>query len=546
MTQATTSRSFLFGGLCGAGDLVRRNARVLSKAEALVFGDVRLTWREVNARVNRFAHELRRIGIGRGDRVALYGRNSHQWIEALFAAAKLGAVAVTVNHRLALPEIEHIVADAGVCAFVCGAGESEAARSIASKARDVRAIVVIGGEAKDLEDYEAMVARGDESEPVLDQPITADDPLLLLYTSGTTGFPKGAIYTHASTLIGMFVHVHAIGSRRTHRVMLPSPLYSAAGIAGIFCAVYVGSFIALINFDVATALRTIERERITFTNLVPTTIQLLLEDPASERADLSSLQTLLYGGAPMPEPLVRRAMQRLPHCGFRQTFATTETGCAGTVLEPAEHQLALSAPRHAKLLRSCGRAQVNVDVAVVDESWGELPPGEIGEIAVRTEANMAGYWNNREATAAVLRDGWVRTGDMAYMDEEGYFYLVDRRNDMIVTGALNVYPSEVERVLHKHPAVADCAVFGLPDRKWGEAVTAAIVRRPDAKVSAEELIVFCDGKIASFKKPKQVLFVEQIPRTPTGKILRRELRERFAQNRDKAEQKRLRDDPNKA
>lgn len=532
MTHTNSPQPSLFGGLRGAGDLVRRNARLFGSAEALVFGDVRLTWREVNARINRFAHELRRLGIGRGDRVALYGRNSHQWVEALFAVAKLGGVAVTVNHRLAPPEVEQIVADSGARALVCGAQESDAARGVASRARDVRAIIVIGAGAKDLENYEAMVARGDESEPVLERPIAADDPLLLLYTSGTTGFPKGAIYTHASTLIGMFVHVHAIGSRRTHRVMLPSPLHSAAGIAGIFCAVYVGSFIALINFDVATALRTIECEQITFTNLVPTTIQLLLEDPASERTDLASLQTLLYGGAPMPEPLVRRAMQRLPHCGFRQTFATTETGCAGTVLEPMEHRLALSAPRYVKLLRSCGRAQVNVEVAIVGAGWRELPPGEIGEIAVRTEANMVGYWNNPGATAAVLRDGWVRTGDMAYMDEDGYFYLVDRKNDMIVTGALNVYPSEVERVLHKHPAVADCAVFGLPDRKWGEAVAAAIVRRPNVEASAEELIAFCEGKIAGFKKPRRICFVEQIPRTPTGKILRRALRERFAQGPD--------------
>lgn len=532
----TKNRAAIFGGLGGAGDLLRRNAEVVGREIGLIFGASRLAWREVNARANAFANELRRMGIGRGDRVALYGRNSHRWVEALFGLAKIGAISAPVNYRLTAAEVEYIVRDSGARALLCGDAEAGAAETVASRVSDVKWLINLEPRSSgggDFEDYEAMVARGDQSEPSLDQPLAFDEPAMLLYTSGTTGFPKGAIYTHGSLLLGMFVHVQAIGSRRDHRVMLPSPLYSAAGIAGIYCAVFVGSTIALINFDAATALETIERERITFTNLVPTTIQMLLRREDLTRCDLSSLEVLLYGGSPIPEPVLRDAMAQFPNCGFRQTFAATETGCSGTVLEPSEHRAALENPQLRHRLLSCGRPQVGVEVKVFGEDGRPLPPGEIGEIGVRTEANMRGYWNNPEATAKAIRDGWVFTGDMARVDEDGYFYLVDRKNDLIVSGALNVYPSEVERVLQTHPAVYECAVVGVPSERWGEEVKAIVVLREGTSATAEELIAHCAKELAGFKKPKSVDFVEKLPRNLTGKILRRELREKYWQGRER-------------
>jgi acyl-CoA synthetase (AMP-forming)/AMP-acid ligase II len=524
----------IFGGYGGAGELLRRNAEVLGRQTGLIFGDVRLTWREVNARANRFATELQRLGIERGDRVALFARNSHQWVEALFALAKLGAVSVAVNYRLAAPEVEYIIRDSGARAIVCGATEAELARTVANSVDEVKLLVgVNGARGTGIEEYETLVARGDEREPQLARPLSFAEPAMLLYTSGTTGFPKGAIYTHGSLLVGMFVHVHAIGSRRTHRVMLPSPLYSAAGIAGIYCAVFVGSPIALINFEAVTALATIQREKITFTNLVPTTIQMLLARADIGQYDLSSLEVLLYGGAPIPEPVLREAMKRWPNCGFRQTFAATETGCSGTVLEPREHREALDNPALAHRLLSCGRPQVCVDVRVFGADGAPLPPGEIGEIGVRTEANMTGYWNNAEASAQAIRNGWVFTGDLARMDEDGYVYLVDRKHDLIVSGALNVYPSEVERVLQTHPAVYECAVIGVPSERWGEAVKAIVVVRAGMSLTEAELVAHCEGRIAGFKKPKSVDFVEQLPRNLTGKVLRRELREQYWQGRER-------------
>ena len=528
MKDVGGQRDSIFGGLTGAGDLLARNARYLGSKTGLVFGAKRFSWRETDARACRFANALGRLGVQRGERVGICARNSHQWVEAAFALAKLGAVLVTVNCRLAEDEIAYILKDSGARGVITGAEEQEKVRSAAASCSELRLLITIeAGAVESAEDYETLVAAETEEEPRLPEPLRAEDPLMLLYTSGTTGFPKGAIYTHGSTLVGMFVHVHAIGSRGTHRVMLPSPLYSAAGMAGIYCAVYVGSTSVLLNFDADAVLDTITRERITFSNLVPTTIQRLLAREDLDRYDLSSLEVLLYGGSPIPLPVLRDAAARLPSCGFRQTFASTETGCAGTVLEPREHAEALENPALEQRLLSCGQAQIGVEVAVKDAEGCPVAAGEVGEIAVYTEANIAGFWNNPQASREAIRDGWVYTGDMAYQDEDGFFYLVDRKKDLIVSGALNVYPSEVERVLHQHPAVYEVAVVGVPSEEWGEEVKAVVVTQPDCSLAAQELIDFCEGKLAGFKKPKSVDFADALPRNPTGKILRRQLREPY-------------------
>lgn len=508
----------IFGGLNSAGDLLARNARFCPNQIGLIFENSRWTWDELNSRAVRFASALLDLGLQRGDRVAIYAKNSNQWVEALFGLAQVGLVSVTVNYRLTSKEVAFIVEDSGAKAIICDESTERNALEVQSKIGDLKHLV-------NSELFENLIEKQTRTSDRNFQ-ISYNDPAMLLYTSGTTGFPKGAVYTHSSLLVGMLVHVHAIGSRQTHRVMLPSPLYSAAGIAGIYCAVYVGSQISLINYDIKTACETIERDRITFTNFVPTTIKMLLASEESRQYDLSSLEVLLYGGSPISEPVLREALKRFPQCSFRQTFATTETGCSGTVLEPADHREALENTTRKHLLLSCGRAQTNVDVVIVDDDWNELPNGEVGEIAVRTEANMSGYWNNAEATAKVLRDGWLRTGDMARRDDDGYFYLVDRKNDLIVSGALNVYPSEVERVLQEHPAVFEVAVIGVPSEKWGEEVKAVVVVKEGETLTENELLDFCEGKLAGFKKPKSVEFIDQLPRNLTGKILKKELRER--------------------
>jgi long-chain acyl-CoA synthetase len=510
----------IFGGLTTAGDLLSRNARNFPGDVGLIFGEKKFTWKELDNRSKLFADSLLKSGLERGDRVAIYAKNSNQWVEALFGLAQVGLVSVTVNYRLTANEVAFIVENSGAKAIICDESTEQNAIEVKAKVDCLQHII-------NRQLFENLVEQN-KSAIRNPQPASGSDAAMLLYTSGTTGFPKGAIYSHYSLLVGMLIHVHAIASRQTHTVMLPSPLYSAAGIAGIYCAVYVGSQISLINYDVETACKTIERDKITFTNLVPTTIQMLLASDVSKKYDLSSLEVLLYGGSPIPENVLREAMSRFPKCGFRQTFATTETGCAGTVLEPSEHRLALENVEKKHLLQSCGRPQTNVDVQIVDEDWSFLPANEVGEIAIRTEANMVGYWNNDAATERALRNGWLRTGDMARMDADGYLYLVDRKNDMIVSGALNVYPSEVERILQEHKSIFEVAVIGVPSEKWGEEVKAVVVLKEGAEVSESEIIRFCDGKLAGFKKPKSVEIIDKLPRNLTGKILKKDLRERFS------------------
>ncbi|CAB1369602.1 class I adenylate-forming enzyme family protein [Denitratisoma oestradiolicum] len=522
----------IFGGLKGAGDILSRNARNIGHSPGLAFEDTVLTWSQVNERACRFANALLRQGIQKGDRVALYSRNCHQWVEAAFALAKIGAVMVTVNNRLTAGEVAYILNDANAVGLVTSQSELPVAQAAAEQVDSVRLMVVIDpvsvtlGEGAPLS-YEAMLRDSSLHEPNLDTPLSYDDPLMLLYTSGTTGFPKGAVYTHGSMLIGTMYHVHAIGARSTNRVMLPSPLYSAAGVAGMYSHLYVGAYSVIVNFEPTLALKTIEQHRISFTNLVPTTIQRLVSRDDLSEFDLSSLKTILYGGAPIPLTVLRQAREKLPGVGFRQTFASTETGLKGTVLEPEEHDAALNNPTCEHLLLSCGRPQTNVEVAIWDEHGKDVGPGVLGEIAVRSEAGISGFWNNPGATTEAIHNGWILTGDIARRDEDGYFYLVDRKKDLIVTGAFNVYPSEVERVMQQHPAVYEVGVIGVPSEQWGEAIKACVVLREGAQVSAEELIAFCEGRIAGYKKPKSVDFFPALPRNPTGKLLYRQLRETY-------------------
>jgi len=520
----------IFGGLNSAGDLLARNARNFPNDVGLIFGEKRLTWKELDTRAEAFANSLFGLGLKRGDRVAIYAKNSNQWVEALFGLAQVGLISVTVNYRLTANEVTFIIENSGAKAIICDESTEQNALEVQKNVPELNHVINSGFFENLISNFKFQISDSNPKSEIRNP--KSDNAAMLLYTSGTTGFPKGAVYTHGSLLIGMLVHVHAIASRQTHRVMLPSPLYSAAGIAGIYCAVYVGSQISLINYDVKTACETIERDKITFTNLVPTTIQMLLANEESRKHDLSSLEVLLYGGSPIPEAVLREAMLRFPKCDFRQTFATTETGCAGTVLEPAEHRAALENPLKKHLLQSCGRARTNVDVRIVGEDWETLADGETGEIAIRTEANMLGYWNNAAATAQVLKDNWLRTGDMARRAADGYFYLVDRKNDLIVSGALNVYPSEVEKVLQTHEAIYEVAVIGVASEKWGEEVKAIAVLKAGASVSEKELIDFCADKIAGFKKPKSVDFVESLPRNLTGKILKKELREKLSQSKE--------------
>ncbi|MEM7049234.1 MAG: AMP-binding protein [Acidobacteriota bacterium] len=522
----------MLGDLRHFGDLLRRNARLFADAEGLADAEGAYTWRQGYGRALRLADRLRQIGLRPGERVLLLGNSSVAWSEALFALAGAGLVAVPVNTRLTAEEIAGIGRDCEARGLLVSDELLERGRDAAGQVPTLRFVGGLGKGSGEVAGYDRLLAEGAEDEAAFAGPIAPEDLLLLLYTSGTTGFPKGVMYSHGSALQATLVHVLAIASAHRHRVMLPSPPYSAAGFAGLACAVAVGSPTFLLRFSLDGALETLASQRITFTNLVPTTVRMLLDHPRFGDYDLSALEVLLYGGSPMREATLRDADRALG-CAFRQTFATSETGLSGTVLEPEDHRRALDDPDAGHLLLSCGRPQVGVGVRLLSNDGVEVPDGEVGEVAVACTGNMVGYWNRPEATAAVLQDGWLRTGDLARRDEHGYFYLVDRKHDMIVTGALNVYPTEIERTLSRHPAVADCAVIGVPDEKWGEAVKALVVPRPGENLSADLLITWAREHLAGFKRPKSVEFVDQIPYNPAGKPLRRLLREPYWRGRER-------------
>jgi len=521
----------MLGDLRHFGDLLRRNADLFPEELGLADDEHRLSWSELYARCRRMASSLRALGLEPGERVGILSSNRVAFVEALFALAGSGLVAVPVNTRLTVEDLGQLLGDCSARALLVDTEFGETGSELAQRLTPPSGAPLILGALSSncgsgITPHEELLSERPGWEEAFDGARKPEDLLLLLYTSGTTGLPKGVMYSHESALWTTLIHVLAIGSARRHRVLLPSPLYSAAGFAGISCAVAVGSPTHLLQFTIERFLETVERERITFTNLVPTTLRMVLDHASCADYNLDSLELLLYGGSPMPAATLRAAADRL-RCGFRQTFATSETGLSGTVLEPSDHDEALNDPEAAHRLLSCGRPQIGVGVRLIDGEWNTVPHGSEGEIAVCCAGNMVGYWNRPEATVETIRDGWIRTGDIARRDDEGYFYLLDRKHDMIVSGALNVFPSEVERAITEHPDVEACAVIGVPDERWGEAVTALVVRAPESQVTADEILAFARERLAGFKRPKRVEIISEIPVNPAGKPLRRLLREPY-------------------
>jgi len=516
----------VFADLRHVGDFLTRNSLRLRDEFALAYQERRFTWSELNQRANRFANGLQFLGIRQGEPIAVYARNCNEFVEALFGAAKIGVPIVTVNYRLVQSEVEHIIRDSGSIAILCESQYEAIARAVQASCSCVRRLISIGDVTGDTVAYDWLIAHSCASEPVPNRPIQADDPVMLIYTSGTTGLPKGAVWWNNGTILNHYTFAHAIGIRYGMKLVLPAPLYATAGACMIMAAACVGAAGVLVNFDAIQVLAILEREKADFINLVPATINFILNVPQLQEYDLSHLKTILYAGAVMPVPLLRRAIHEIG-CDFRQVFGMTETCGVGTVLEPWEHVLDGDEQR-VRRLASCGRQQVNVQARIVSEDGDDVKPGgEIGELIIKSDGNIRKYHNLPDATAATVRAGWVYTGDCGWIDEDGYIFIVDRKKDMIVSGALNVYPAEIESVLYQHPDVLECAVIGIPDDTWGEAIKAVVVVRPGRRLTEEDVIDFCRNKMAPFKRPRSVEFIENLPRNVSGKILKRALREPY-------------------
>jgi acyl-CoA synthetase (AMP-forming)/AMP-acid ligase II len=495
-------------------------------AEFAVFNGTHTTYGEAAAAVHRLANALVAAGLNRGDRFAYLSKNATEYAVMFLAASKVGAVPVPLNYRLAPPEWQYIIDDSRSRLLIARGEYVAAIEPVRTQLATVeRCIALAAPDAPPgWEQYDAFVGAAPATPP--DVHVTTDDDLYQMYTSGTTGRPKGAVLAHEAVLAQLAQASFALDSAPGERALVVAPMYHAAAAIMTFSTVWFGgSLFIQEDFHPLHAVRAMSEERIGRALLVPAMIQaclVMVPDVAERKYD--ALRYIVYGASPISEATLARAIEVFG-CDFLQGYGMTETTAAVTYLLPSDHRRALAG--RPELLLSAGRAMVGTEVRVVDAQDRPLPPGEVGEIVARGPQMMRGYWNLPEASHEALRDGWMHTGDAGRMDEEGYLYISDRVKDMIVSGGENVYPREVEEVLFQHPAIADVAVIGVPDDKWGETVKAIVVLREGAAVDAAVILEHCQGRLAGYKRPRSVDFVTELPRNPSGKVLKRELREPY-------------------
>jgi long-chain acyl-CoA synthetase len=509
------------------GDVARSTAAALGDKAAFVFGQMSLSFAEVNRRINRLNNALSNLGLAKGDRVAILSRNRPEFFE-VYGVAKSGLIAVPLNWRLAPRELLHPLQDGNPVAIVVEPNFTALIDALRDQMPGVRHYLVLGDARQGWSAYESLLAQASDEEPRAE--VNPDDPLCLTYSSGTTGIPKGAVLTHRGALNNCRALIQDMLKLKQDDVGLAvMPLFHVGGMWYDLFPGYAsgGTTVILPEFNPRAVLAALQGQGVTHVHLVPTMISVLLNEPDVRNMDFGCLRTIYYAASSIPLGLLRSAIDVFRNSGFIQSFGSTEAGIVTALLQE-DHMLAMRERDREGLLRSCGRPVGGAQVEIRDASGAPAPSGTTGDIAVKSDRMMAGYWNNAAATAQAVVQGWLYTGDLGYLDQDGYLYIVDRKHDMIVTGGENVYPREVEDILYEDQDIAEVAVFAMPDPKWVERVAAVVVLKPGRATTAEAIRQAAAQRLASYKCPKTVLFVDSLPKNATGKILKKELRLRYA------------------
>ncbi|MFH0823979.1 MAG: long-chain-fatty-acid--CoA ligase [Pseudomonadota bacterium] len=504
-------------------DVIYRNALLHGDKEAFICGSERVTFSGYNERVNGLIHGLRSLGLSKGDGIGLLSWNRLECTEVTGAAMKGGFIVSPFNPRMKTRELDHVINYSEVKALFVGPELLEAAEELRPHLPNVRHYISLEDRTAGMISYRDLMGSFGSDEPDVD--VREDDKFIIFFTSGTTGVPKGAVYTHARKLREAATKALQVGMQPRHRHVMILPLFHIGGWSyfwAFFCVAASNVILPNKSFDPHAAFRAIREEKATDIHIVPTQLVSLLATPGIDRQDLSSLERMWYAASPMPTELLRKGIAAFGEV-FAQGYGQSESGPDISILSLESHRVLDKSPEEQKVLASCGQPCPGVHVRIVDDQDNDVEVGEVGEIVVQSKSVMVEYWKMPDETNDAIIDGRLHTGDMAYYDEKGFIYIVDRKKDMIITGGENVYPREVEEVLYRHPAVLEATVIGVPDDHWVERVHAVIVLKTGHEATADEIIAFCRQQLAGYKAPKSLEFVESLPKNPSGKILKREL-----------------------
>jgi long-chain acyl-CoA synthetase len=505
------------------GDIIYRNALLYPDQLAFQCGPARVTFSGFNARVNKLIHALTALGTKKGDVLGILSWNCLAYTEIYGAAMKGGFIASPFNARLKADELDYLINYSESHILFVGPELFDVVKSLRPRIPKVEHVISMGA-AEDMIPYEEIVASRSEQEP--DVQVEEDDPVFIFYTSGTTGIPRGALYTQARSMDDTRRFPAALCVEQGDKQIQIMPLFHVGGAKNLWGYFYAAASNVIMpqkSFDPTATLKAIQDEKATDIHIVPTHLAAFLALPEVDSYDLGSLKRMFYAASPMPLELLKKGMEKWGPI-FLQFYGATEDGPNVTFLSKNQHQAIGRSPERQKILSSAGFPHLGVHVRIVDQEDRDVRPEEVGEIVVRSKATMQEWWHKPAETAETIVNGWVHTGDMGKYDEQGYIYIVDRKKDMIVSGGENVFPREIEEVLYQHPAVKEAAVFGLPDPYWVEKVHAVVVLNEGSSTTEQGVIDFCKERLAHYKAPKSVEFMEEIPKSPAGKILKKDLR----------------------